>query len=82
MRFPCCAPCGGAVGHCRCCRLPGFRGNPVCGIRASEALFGRERENLLGTSAACSGASHRSGVPDSCEGCPQGCCGRQLFDDR
>ena len=32
-----------------------------CGIRASEALFCRERENLLGTSADGS-ASHRSGA--------------------
>ena len=49
-----------------------------CGIRASEALFCRERENLLGTSADGS-ASHRSGA-----GCLRvwsaGLCGRQLFD--
>lgn len=51
-----------------------------CGIRASEALFCRERENLLGTSADGS-ASHRSGA-----GCLRvwsaGLCGRQLFDGR
>lgn len=51
-----------------------------CGIRASEALFCRERENLLGTSADGS-ASHRSGA-----GCLRvwsaGLCGRQLFDSR
>ena len=45
-----------------------------CGIRASEALFCRERENLLGTSADGS-ASHRSGA--GCLrvwGCADGSC--------
>ena len=44
-----------------------------CGIRASEALFCRERENLLGTSADGS-ASHRSGAGCLRVGCADGSC--------
>ncbi|MCZ0861584.1 hypothetical protein O0S10_10205 [Methanocorpusculum sp. MG] len=57
----------------------GIRGN----IRASEALFVRERENLLGTSASGRYASHRSGCAGfGADGVPQGVCGvsRSMID--